>query len=65
MSGKIKINFKVSQAPLSYYLNTNTHLITGCSPVWLLKVKLGLLICLQDIITPSVLRSINRYSGCS
>ena len=64
MSGKTKINFKVSQAPLSYYLNTNTVLITGCSPVGLLKVKLCLLICRQDIITPLVLRSVNHYSGC-
>lgn len=62
-SEKIKINLKASQAPLSCYLNT--HLITDRSSVWLLKVKLCLLICLQDIITPLVLRSINHYSGCS
>lgn len=58
-----KLNLEVSKAPLSYYLNT--HLITDKSPVWLLKVKFCLLICLQDIITPLVLRSINHYSGCS
>lgn len=58
-----KLNLKVSQVPLSYYLNI--HLITDRNLVWLLKVKFCLLICLQDIITPLVLRSINHYSGCS